>query len=786
METKRTRRTFTHEFKKQAAERVVVGNEKTTVVAQELGINPVSLYQWVREYEAKGQGLNKSLSADSETQPEINTQKNQQVQLSEKHIATSVQPSQQQADLAQKQPSAFSQQKAEGADLTKEQSIGVKEVSKVAPSINMPNEEKQIFKSTAPVPPQPSQANTSTTRTTPSTMNERPQEPQQKPAVQAQPEGFQIKFCTIHSSKEEAIRAGQEALASRQHQLSAKAHTAQSAPASQPEVEQAPKTTVKVAPQPEVNAQLRPAVEPTTKPVVENSPHPTVASRPSVEPKPRPTVELSPKQIVEAPRPTVEPSQPSVEPASHPVVEPPPRPEVVVSPRPAVEPPPRPEVAVSPRPVIEPTLRHVSEVSQRPVVESSRPIVEPKPRPAVEVPPRPAVEAAPRPTLRVAPEPPAPPVVSPPRSSTLNLPERNRRNFQSQERQTPPVQQRGNDDARRRIYEREERFAPDLSTAETLSDFSQSTESPTPPAQEQYQERNSREQNRDFRQKQKKNKQYGNERYQNRNDNRNDYRNDNRSDLDDVQPERVVPERPPRPVPTAAEGRSWKVKGALSQRPNYREENEKHGYVDEFSIPAKNLDEVWQILSIMQDSVDKRAFSDMVHSRQLNVSEELLEDPKACTMQGPIVPNKPWLRKPRMNQVAEEFFQTTPEYAKSVYENYCGLDIRLDKNSDGTPILSVQKTPTGERSITIDFSKFDRFVDDFYGDFVRECKEVMMKRNPREYSSLNSFIRIPDEPLWNPKLWAGVRTFTWNPNESLSEAWINYASNNQRKNQRYR
>ncbi len=39
----------------------------------------------------------------------------------------------------------------------------------------------------------------------------------------------------------------------------------------------------------------------------------------------------------------------------------------------------------------------------------------------------------------------------------------------------------------------------------------------------------------------------------------------------------------------------------LDQRPNYREENEEHGYVDEFSIPAEDLEQVWQILSIMQE-----------------------------------------------------------------------------------------------------------------------------------------------------------------------------------------
>ena len=52
----------------------------------------------------------------------------------------------------------------------------------------------------------------------------------------------------------------------------------------------------------------------------------------------------------------------------------------------------------------------------------------------------------------------------------------------------------------------------------------------------------------------------------------------------------------------------------------------------------------------------------------------------------------------------------------------------------------------------------------------------MMKLNPKEYPSLNAFIRIPDEPMWNPKLWAGIRTFNWRDDETLPEAWIRYAS----------
>ncbi len=252
---------------------------------------------------------------------------------------------------------------------------------------------------------------------------------------------------------------------------------------------------------------------------------------------------------------------------------------------------------------------------------------------------------------------------------------------------------------------------------------------------------------------------------------------------EDVTP--VEPPKPKRPVPKASEGRKWRVSGVLDQRPNYREENEHYGYVDEFDIPAEDLDQVWQILDVMQEKADSRAFGEMVHERGLNVPDEIMFNPRLATVQGPNIPNKPWLRKPRLHPVAEEFFQTTPDYTKAVYETYEGLDIRLGKNSDGTPILGISRDANGKRNITVDFSKFDRFVDDFYGDFVHDCKKVMMALNPKEYPGLNAFIRIPDEPLWNPKLWAGVRTFEWNEGESLSNAWIRYA-NSLRRNTRNR
>lgn len=243
-------------------------------------------------------------------------------------------------------------------------------------------------------------------------------------------------------------------------------------------------------------------------------------------------------------------------------------------------------------------------------------------------------------------------------------------------------------------------------------------------------------------------------------------------------------EEPKWPVPSASQGRSWKVMHALDQRPNYKEESAKFGYVDEFDLPAENLPEVWAILDLMQKNADKHAFEEMVHSKDLNVPPEVLADPRTMVVSGPNVPNKPWLRKPRLNPIAEDFFQTTPDYSKSVYETYGGITLRLAKNSTGSPILLVEPSPNGGKDVTIDFSKFDRFVDDFYGDFVRDCKTVMMKQNPKEYPSLNAFIRIPDEPMWNPKLWAGVRTFNWRDGESLSEAWIRYAYD-QRRNSRH-
>ena len=196
-------------------------------------------------------------------------------------------------------------------------------------------------------------------------------------------------------------------------------------------------------------------------------------------------------------------------------------------------------------------------------------------------------------------------------------------------------------------------------------------------------------------------------------------------------------EEPEMACPLASQGRSWKscmlwisVRITRKKAPN-------SATSDEFDLPAENLPEVWAILDLMQgQNADKHAFEEMVHSKDLNVPPEVLADPRTMVVSGPNVPNKPWLRKPRLNPIAEDFFQTTPDYSKSVYETYGGITLRLAKNSTGSPILLVEPSPNGGKDVTIDFSKFDRFVDDFYGDFVRDCKTVMMKQNPKEYPSL--------------------------------------------------
>lgn len=91
-------------------------------------------------------------------------------------------------------------------------------------------------------------------------------------------------------------------------------------------------------------------------------------------------------------------------------------------------------------------------------------------------------------------------------------------------------------------------------------------------------------------------------------------------------------EEPKWPIPSASQGRSWKVMHALDQRPNYKEESAKFGYVDEFDLPAENLPEVWAILDLMQKNADKHAFEEMVHSKDLNVPPEVLADPRTMVV----------------------------------------------------------------------------------------------------------------------------------------------------------
>lgn len=50
MEEKRTRRRFTKEFKIEAVELVKERAGKVTEVAENLGIHPVVLHRWIREY----------------------------------------------------------------------------------------------------------------------------------------------------------------------------------------------------------------------------------------------------------------------------------------------------------------------------------------------------------------------------------------------------------------------------------------------------------------------------------------------------------------------------------------------------------------------------------------------------------------------------------------------------------------------------------------------------------------------------------------------------------------
>lgn len=62
---KRTRMTYTAEFKREAVERAQAGDRSIRGLEAELGLSSNLLRQWVRAYEAKGEGafVGKGLSA---------------------------------------------------------------------------------------------------------------------------------------------------------------------------------------------------------------------------------------------------------------------------------------------------------------------------------------------------------------------------------------------------------------------------------------------------------------------------------------------------------------------------------------------------------------------------------------------------------------------------------------------------------------------------------------------------------------------------------------------------
>ena len=54
METEKTRRVFTKEFKEEAVKLVVEGGQKTAEVSRNLGIHPNNLSRWVQEFKQNG------------------------------------------------------------------------------------------------------------------------------------------------------------------------------------------------------------------------------------------------------------------------------------------------------------------------------------------------------------------------------------------------------------------------------------------------------------------------------------------------------------------------------------------------------------------------------------------------------------------------------------------------------------------------------------------------------------------------------------------------------------
>lgn len=221
-------------------------------------------------------------------------------------------------------------------------------------------------------------------------------------------------------------------------------------------------------------------------------------------------------------------------------------------------------------------------------------------------------------------------------------------------------------------------------------------------------------------------------------------------------------------------GARWSVQNAFAQCPDYVERNQALGYKDSFAIPASSLEDLWNIVKAIKEKDDKEGFAKMVAQEGLTVSEEVLANPRLKNVENDNRQfRKPW-QKPqaRLDPVAQDFFRTTPDYARAVYEQDGPITIRLAPFAETSPVLQCEGSETTGWTMTVDFSKFDRFVDEFYGDFVNECKTILMQHNPKEYHSLNAFIRYPDQPAWNPKLWAGETTFRVAPGESFAMAWL--------------
>jgi transposase-like protein len=242
-----------------------------------------------------------------------------------------------------------------------------------------------------------------------------------------------------------------------------------------------------------------------------------------------------------------------------------------------------------------------------------------------------------------------------------------------------------------------------------------------------------------------------------------------------VQPaaEKPAEHAPTRKVMLPSNAR-WHVYKALDQHPEYRERNAALGFKDSFEIPGRTLPEVWEYIKNLKEAEDRAAFSRLVEQEGHSVSQEVLDNPRLKNVENDNRQHrKPW-QKPvaKLDPVAKDFFNTVPDYTKSVYEEAGPISIKVAPHAVISPVISVEGSEDRGWTMVVDFSKFDRFVDEFYGPFVNECKTILMQHNPKEYHSLNAFIRYPDHPAWNPKLWAGERTIFVKPRQSFAEAWL--------------